>query len=485
MSQVVMSNVSGFFSLPAIWILLLGLIAFLPCRAVYRLTLHPLARFPGPRLAAVTSLYGASFDLRKNSCYVKIIADLHDKYGPIVRIYPNQLHINDIDAYNQVYKVGTKFRKDASRYTNKNMGINLVAILETKPAIAHKSMFTPFFSPEAIRRAEPLVQDFVNIFLDKIHKAALSSSVVNLSHGFRCLTADIIMNYSFQKPLGALEAPDFEFPLLVNAIDSFAQTVQWRLYFPNAIALCRNRILDLKKRSSSSHSDIHTVFDIMLNPDNSKGQWTPDLETMTSDAFMLLIAGTDTTANTLVVAVYNLLRSPHLVQRLVSELRGAMSNPSSQSSWASLEQLPFLRAVVKESLRLSHGAPGPLPRVVPSTGAILAGQRIPPDTVISFSNFLQNLNPLVFENPTQFRPERWLCEDTSEMERNMVSFSRGSRMCLGTNLAYAELYLTLGHLFRSYELELSGVTSADMEWEDKLVPVTRGNLRVRVRESKD
>ena len=117
------------------------------------------------------------------------------------------------------------------------MATNLVAILETGPATAHKSMFTPFFSPEAIRRAEPLIQDFVNIFMDKIHKAALLGSVVNLSQGFRCLTADIIMNYSFQSPLGALEAPSFEFPLLVNAIDSFTQTVQWRLYFPNAIAV--------------------------------------------------------------------------------------------------------------------------------------------------------------------------------------------------------------------------------------------------------
>ena len=80
----------------------------------------------------------------------------------------------------------------------------------------------------------------------------------------------------------------------------------------------------------------------MLNPDTSKGQWTPDLETLTSDAFMLFLAGTDTTANTLVVAVYNLLCSPPRVQRLVSELRGTMSTPFSQSSWASLEQLPFL-----------------------------------------------------------------------------------------------------------------------------------------------
>ena len=117
------------------------------------------------------------------------------------------------------------------------MGTNLVGILETKPAVAHKSMFTPFFSPEAIRRAEPFVQDFVNIFMDKIRIAASLGNVVNLSQGFRCLTADIIMNYSFQRPLGALEAPGFEFPLLVNAIDGFAGTVQWRLYFPNAVAV--------------------------------------------------------------------------------------------------------------------------------------------------------------------------------------------------------------------------------------------------------
>lgn len=85
-------------------------------------------------------------------------------------------------------------------------------------------MFTPFFSPEAIRRVEPLIQDFVNKFMDKMHTAASSGNVVNLSQGFRCLTADVIMNYSFQRPLGALEASDFEFPLL-NALDGFAHTM--------------------------------------------------------------------------------------------------------------------------------------------------------------------------------------------------------------------------------------------------------------------
>ena len=103
-------------------------------------------------------------------------------------------------------------------------------------------------------------------------------------------------------------------------------------------------------RSTSSESDVATAFDVMLNPDTSKGQWAPDLQSMTNDAFMLFLAGTDTTAITLVSAVYNLLRSPCVVQRLVAELRDAMPEPSSQNDWASLAKLPYL-------VSLHHSAP--------------------------------------------------------------------------------------------------------------------------------
>ena len=70
-------------------------------RAIYRLTIHPLAGFPGPRLAALTSMYAASYDLPYGSSLCKKLPQLHDKYGPIVRIMPNQLHIRDMDSFNQ------------------------------------------------------------------------------------------------------------------------------------------------------------------------------------------------------------------------------------------------------------------------------------------------------------------------------------------------------------------------------------------------
>lgn len=56
---------------------------------IYRLTFHPLAKFPGPKLAAITSLWAAYYDLRKNPSLAKKLPALHDKYGPIVRTFPN------------------------------------------------------------------------------------------------------------------------------------------------------------------------------------------------------------------------------------------------------------------------------------------------------------------------------------------------------------------------------------------------------------
>ncbi|KAK7953356.1 trichodiene oxygenase [Apiospora saccharicola] len=69
--------------------------------AFYRLFLHPLSRFPGPRLAAVSRWYEAYYDVVQNGQYVFKIAELHKIYGPIIRISPHELHVNDAQLYRQ------------------------------------------------------------------------------------------------------------------------------------------------------------------------------------------------------------------------------------------------------------------------------------------------------------------------------------------------------------------------------------------------
>lgn len=79
---------------------------------------------------------------------------------------------------------------------------------------------------------------------------------------------------------------------------------------------------------------------------------------------------------------------------------------------------------------------------------------IPAGTPVSQSNYFVNHDPKIFPEPLRFHPERWIeaNEKGIRLERYMVSFSRGSRACVGINLAWAELYLTLAHVVRRFDM---------------------------------
>ena len=107
-------------------------------------------------------------------------------------------------------------------------------------------------------------------------------------------------------------------------------------------------------------------------------------------------------------------------------------------------------------------------------------------TSVSSSAYVYHLDAHTFTDPQTFRPERWLDippTDQKELESKFVPFSKGSRACVGMNLAYASLYLITAYLFRRFEFCNAGTTDADMEWKDTLAIAFKGRLRATVRES--
>ena len=101
--------------------------------------------------------------------------------------------------------------------------------------MARKSLIIPYFSRESIRRAEPLVQSLCSKFLSILQAAASKEKgdIVNLSNGFRALSSDTIMTFTFNKPLGALDSPGFNFNV-TEAMADGAVVGQWSVYFPNS-----------------------------------------------------------------------------------------------------------------------------------------------------------------------------------------------------------------------------------------------------------
>jgi len=180
----------------------------------------------------------------------------------------------------------------------------------------------------------------------------------------------------------------------------------------------------------------------------------------------LVAAGMLTTAHFLYTTSYLILSHSHVLEGLRKELNEAMPTPDTQLGVAKIEKLPYLAAVIKEGHRKSYGVMHRLQRIDPERVVEYNGYAIPPGTPVGMSSKIMHDDASVFPDPEKFDPERWLKPGAERLDKYLVPFSKGSRMCLGLNLANAEICLTLSSIFRRLDLELYETT-----WEEDVETV--------------
>lgn len=165
-------------------------------------------------------------------------------------------------------------------------------------------------------------------------------------------------------------------------------------------------------------------------------------------------AGSDTTASTLGILMNDLLRNPSKLASVEAELAAAeLSDPP---RFAELNKLPYLDACIKESMRNQTIVGGPAERVVPSSGAEIAGTWVPGGTVVSVSQHVVNHDSAIWgPSPTSYNPDRWIEADEMQrrrMERASTSFSAGKRICLGQHIAWLEMKKLIPRLLMTFKV---------------------------------
>jgi cytochrome P450 len=204
---------------------------------------------------------------------------------------------------------------------------------------------------------------------------------------------------------------------------------------------------------------------------------------LSDDAQVLMMAGTLTTAFTLEVCTFHLLRpeNSHILRKLKTELYKGIPDPDKmhEISLPVFEQLPYLNAVIKESLRLTYGVSGRLQRISPDEALRFQdGKRewiIPAGTPVGMTSVQIHHDERLFPDSKAFSPERWLGSKDNErleIEKYLVSFAKGSRQCLGIYLAYAEMYLCLSAMWRIW-----GSESVRMEGDKGILKLFETGLR--------
>jgi cytochrome P450 len=217
-------------------------------------------------------------------------------------------------------------------------------------------------------------------------------------------------------------------------------------------SMAAKAVSKLRERTSTpvEQGDLLQKF-IQASHDNPK---TLDTTGIVSLLMSTISGAGDTTATSITAVVYNLLTHPEVSKKLDSELLGAKLSESPK--FAEVSKLPYLHAVIRESMRIFPTPTWPMERRVPAGGVNIAGMFFPEGTSVGCMPSAVHFNPQAFgEDAEIFRPERWLEADEEtlrRMESAHLSFSRGRKVCLGQHIAVMQMKKVIPALLLKFKV---------------------------------
>ncbi|XP_005392339.1 PREDICTED: 1,25-dihydroxyvitamin D(3) 24-hydroxylase, mitochondrial [Chinchilla lanigera] len=161
------------------------------------------------------------------------------------------------------------------------------------------------------------------------------------------------------------------------------------------------------------------------------------------------LGGIETTANSFMWILYNLSRNPQVQQKLLNEIQSVL--PENQMPRAEdLKKMPYLKACLKESMRLTPSVPFTTRTLDKTT--VLGEYALPKGTVLMLNTYVLGSDKDNFEDPDQFKPERWLQREKKINPFAHLPFGVGKRMCIGRRLAELQLHLAVCWVVRRYDI---------------------------------
>ncbi|KAL3251448.1 hypothetical protein ABHI18_010657 [Aspergillus niger] len=425
----------------AIWVL----------QIAYKLLRSPLRHIPGPLYTRVTRLPLKFSIVTGRRIY--FIHDLHQKYGPVVRIAPDEVSVSSLPEFKEIHRVGSAFLKTPwyQKFAwDRNPG--LFTMRDPKEHAARRKLFARVFSKSDLRRTwEPVVKDKVQLAVSQIRGELLRDGISDILKWWTFLATDVSGHLMFGESFDMLQygkkneyinvlestmmgsGINVELPI-VGLLGRYVPLASCQAMFRPSDYLTeygRRAVSNSRTNSNSTRN----IFTGMLN-ESEKASSMLSEEDVVIEAGNLIVAGSDTTAVTLTYLVWAVLSQPSLQHDLEEEVSALDPNYDE----AALEELPLLNAVITETLRLYGAAPGSLPRSVPNGGATFCGYHVP-----------QGATEL-YPDPETFDATRWLGGhgNGSDVAKQALSpFGYGTRICLGVHLAWMELRLAATEFFPS------------------------------------
>ncbi|KAH8660811.1 cytochrome P450 3A6 [Tricladium varicosporioides] len=439
----------------------------------------------------------------------------HRKLGSVVRVGPNELAVNCIENGVQTIYSGNFEKSDWYAGFISDRHPFMFAMRSNKAHIERKRMLSQVYTKSYVMMSEELSTILNTIvigkFLPRVARFAEEGKAIDIHRENKALIMDIATAYFFGlgNGTGMIENPvekkmidDFDSAIKgIFWFTEFPYLLDWVLRlrvpivpqeiieaFPKLEEFCYKICLQTKEKISSGSlkESLPIVYSEFRRKLEASETVRPDeLDTEIATEMLDHVQGAqEGTGITITYLMCELARHPESLAKLRQEL-SQFGQLTELPSAPSIEALPYLDAVLTETMRLYPGSSGPFPRVVPEKGAWLGDFDVPAGTVVASSVYCLHQNAEVFEDPEKWRPERWAeanLEKKKEMRKWFWAFGSGGRICIGNHLAIRMMKTVVVAFFSRFETVL--VLETRIEQTDGLIgtPVA-GKVFLKVREN--
>nr|AAZ07704.1 cytochrome P450 monooxygenase isoform I [Sesamum indicum] len=329
------------------------------------------------------------------------------------------------------------------------------------------------FSVQRLDRSQGLRREKLRSLRDYVKECAVNGEAVNIGRAAFTTSLNLMSATLFSMEFATLGSADSseefrdivlgimtligkpnlaDYLPLLRLVDPHGILRENTLYFKRCFAIF-DEIIRQRQQSSDSSTPKNDMLEALLqiNQKNESELSFYDIKHLLLDLF---VAGTDTTSSTVEWAMAELLRNPEKMWKTRDELRNVVGQKE-EIQESDISQLPYLRAVVKETFRLHPAAPLLVPHKAEEEVEI-SGYIVPKNAQVLVNVWAMGRDSSVWPNPDVFMPERFLETETDVHGRHfeLLPFGGGRRICVGLPLAYRMVHLMLATLVSSFDWKL-------------------------------
>ncbi|KAL3861316.1 hypothetical protein ACJMK2_007352 [Sinanodonta woodiana] len=469
---------------------------------------RPYHDIPEEGYPVIGNLIGAMRNAKRSCLY---LMELHEKHGPIFRYKVGPIEAIFVLApvgAEQVFRAEPKYPKrfeiDIWRQVRKEIG-ERDGLLTSEGSDWHsqrRKVNQTMLNTKVVNSTVNSISEVVKDFLDYLLALQQNNQSVALNDEIFKWSVETIGNVLYDTRFGCISVnPNVEGRDFAHAVKTMLRTTEEAMALPGTLAKV------LLRKTWGKHRDATALLFKMarkyIDQTMEKIEVERDRETEENTSLLhhllshsdweegeiyasvteMMVGGVDTTANTVVFAVDVLSRNQDIQEKLHAELIDVIRHD--KPSATDFQNTPYLRGVVKETLRL-YPASNTVGRTLQEDTVVL-GYRIPKGCIVVFPLYTLGRDEKVYKDPHHFKPERWFRDPSSKNSHDpfaFIPFGFGTRMCIGRRIAELEMHTFLAMLYKRFQTELINDTPLELVTRMVLVPNSPVQIRLLPRSSR-